>query len=90
MLLVGKMEKMEGEDFYNDDWNIDEMEAKEEISEELKGLMEEWNNIKLHSSPVSSLESFQDLPILSCKEKSFNYLGSSFNLNLSKIVHTKN
>ena len=54
MLLVGKLERMEGEDFYNDDWNIDEMEAKEELSEDLKGLMEEWNNIKLHSSPVSS------------------------------------
>ena len=36
MLLVGKMEKMEPEDLYNDDWNIDEMEAKEEVSEELK------------------------------------------------------
>jgi len=51
MLVVGKMERMEGEDFYNDDWNIDEMEAKEELPEELKGLMEDWKNIKFNGNP---------------------------------------
>ena len=53
MLLVGKMEKMEPEDLYNDDWNIDEMEAKEEVSEELKGLLDEWNNAVITPRPVS-------------------------------------
>ena len=52
MLIVGKMERMEGEDLYNDDWNIDEMEAKEEVSEDLKGLMEDWKNIKFNGHPV--------------------------------------
>eukprot|EP00092_Neocalanus_flemingeri_P040887 GFUD01044510.1.p1 GENE.GFUD01044510.1~~GFUD01044510.1.p1 ORF type:complete len:551 (-),score=154.70 GFUD01044510.1:165-1817(-) len=51
MLLVGKMERMEGKDFYNDDWNIDEMEAKEEMPEELQGLMEDWKNIKFNGNP---------------------------------------
>jgi len=46
MLMVGKMERMEGEDFYNDDWNIDEMEAKKGFPEEVKGMMEDWNNGK--------------------------------------------
>ena len=54
MLVVGKMERMEGEDFYNDDWNIDEMEAKEEIADELKGLVEDWKNMKFGGNPVSS------------------------------------
>ena len=53
MLLVGKMEKMEPEDLYNDDWNIDEMEAKVEVSEELKGLLDEWNNAVITPRPVS-------------------------------------
>merc|ERR1712106_96326 len=35
---VGKMEGMDQEDFYNDDWNVDEMEEKEELPEELKSL----------------------------------------------------
>merc|ERR1719186_745100 len=43
MHVVGKMERMEGEDFYNDDWNIDEMESKEEIAEELKG--GDWSQV---------------------------------------------
>ena len=30
LLMVGKMEKMEGEDFYNDDWNINDLKGKEE------------------------------------------------------------
>merc|ERR1739838_192175 len=51
MHVVGKMERMEGEDFYNDDWNIDEMEAKEEIAEELKGLVEDWKNNKFCVNP---------------------------------------
>merc|ERR1712106_702743 len=54
MLVVGKMERMEGEDFYSDDWNIDEMEAKEEVAEELKGLVEDWKNIKFGGNPVSN------------------------------------
>merc|ERR1719427_28112 len=56
MHVVGKMERMEGEDFYNDDWNIDEMEAKEELPEELKGLMEDWKNIKFNGNPVAVSE----------------------------------
>jgi len=36
---VGKMEGMDQEDFYNDDWNVDEMEEKEELPEELKSLL---------------------------------------------------
>jgi len=45
---VGKIERMEGEDFYNDDWNIDGMEDKEDIPEELKCLMEDVKNIKFN------------------------------------------
>ena len=53
MLMVGKMERMEGEDFYNDDWNIDEIEAKEEVYEDLRVLMEDWKNIKMNGHSVS-------------------------------------
>ena len=53
MLMVRKMERMEGEDFYNDDWNIDEIEAKEEVSEDLRVLMEDWENIKMNGHSVS-------------------------------------
>ena len=53
MLMVGKMERMEREDFYNDDWNIDEIEAKEEVSEDLRVLMEDWENIKMNGHSVS-------------------------------------
>merc|ERR1712128_65754 len=55
MLMVGKMERMEGEDFYNDDWNIDEMEAKEEISGDLKVMMDDWKTLKSngHTAAVS-------------------------------------
>ena len=53
MLLVGKMEKMEPEDLYNDDWNIDEMEAKEELPEDLKIMMEDWKNNKSNGQSVS-------------------------------------
>jgi len=52
MLMVGKMESMEREDFYNDDWNIDEIEAKEEVSEDLRVLMEDWKNIKMNGQSV--------------------------------------
>merc|ERR550519_3334550 len=45
---VGKIERMEGEDFYNDDWNIDGMEDKEDIPEELKCLMDDVKNIKFN------------------------------------------
>ena len=55
MLMVGKMERMEGEDFYNDDWNIDEMEAKKGFPEDMKGLMEDWNNSKQNGNNVSIL-----------------------------------
>ena len=53
MHMVGKMERMEGEDFYNDDWNIDEIEAKDEVSEDLKVLMEDLKNVKFNGQPVS-------------------------------------
>ena len=53
MLMVGKMERMEGEDFYNDDWNIDEMEAKEDLPEDLKIMMEDWKNNKSNGQSVS-------------------------------------
>eukprot|EP00092_Neocalanus_flemingeri_P070836 GFUD01086976.1.p1 GENE.GFUD01086976.1~~GFUD01086976.1.p1 ORF type:complete len:496 (-),score=120.66 GFUD01086976.1:299-1786(-) len=57
MRAVGKIEGMEGEDFYNDDWNIDELEAKEElvVDEELKGLMEDWKNSKVVVNETSIL-----------------------------------
>ena len=53
MRTVGKMERMQGEDFYNDDWNIDGMEDKEEMPEELKGLVDDWKNTKFNGQPVS-------------------------------------
>ena len=53
MRIVGKMERMEGEDFYNDDWNIDGMEEKEEMSDELKDLVDDWKNTKFNGQPVS-------------------------------------
>ena len=53
MHMVGKMERMEGEDFYNDDWNIDEIEAKDEVSEDLKVLMGDLKNFKFNGQPVS-------------------------------------
>ena len=46
MHFVGLMDRMEGEDFYADDWNIDGMEDKEEMAEELKCLVKDWKNIK--------------------------------------------
>jgi len=52
MRMVGKMERMQGEDFYNDDWNIDGMEDKEEMPEELKGLVDDWKNTKFNGQPV--------------------------------------
>jgi len=52
MRMVGKMERMEGEDFYNDDWNIDGMEDKEEMSDELKDLIDDWKNTKFNGQPV--------------------------------------
>merc|ERR1711892_1292292 len=52
MLILGKMERMEGDDFYNDDWNIDEMEAKKEIPEDLKVMMEDWKNSKSNGQSV--------------------------------------
>merc|ERR1719431_432609 len=51
MRVVGKMEKMEPEDFYNDDWNIDEMEAKMELSEEMRALISEGNITEITTSP---------------------------------------
>ena len=53
MHRVGKMERMEGEDFYNDDWKIDEIEAKDEVSEDLKVLMGDLRNFKFNGQPVS-------------------------------------
>ena len=53
MRVVGKMESMEGEDLYNDDWNIDGMEDKEEMSDELKDLIDDWKNTKFNGQPVS-------------------------------------
>ena len=46
MHFVGLMDGMEGEDFYADDWNIDGMEGKEEMAEELKCLVKDWKNMK--------------------------------------------
>lgn len=34
------MEKMDQDDFYNDDWIIDEMEEKKELPEELCGILD--------------------------------------------------
>jgi len=56
MRVVGKMERMEGEDFYNDDWNIADMEDKEEISEDLKIMINDWKNMKFNGQPVALSE----------------------------------
>ena len=53
MLVVGRMEKMGPEDLYNDDWNIDGMESKTETPEDMRALLEDGNNVKIISSPVS-------------------------------------
>jgi len=50
--VVGKMEGMEGEDFYNDDLNIDGMEEKEELPGDLNRLMEDWRNKRFNGQPV--------------------------------------
>ena len=52
--IVGKMEGMEEEDFYNDDWNIDGMEEKEELSGDLKHKVEDWRNKKYICQQVSA------------------------------------
>ena len=52
MRVVSKIERMKGEDFYNDDWNIADMEEKEEISENMKALIEDLNNSKIVSQQV--------------------------------------
>merc|ERR1719397_27844 len=52
MRMVGKMERMQGEDFYNDDWNIDGMEDKEEMPEALKDLVDDWKNTKFNGQQV--------------------------------------
>ena len=44
---------MEREDFYNDEWDIDEIEAKDEVSEDLKVLMEDLKNLKFNGQAVS-------------------------------------
>merc|ERR1712042_71409 len=49
MYVVAKLERMKGDDFYNDDWNIADMEEKEEIP---KALIEDWKNAKLVGQPV--------------------------------------
>lgn len=56
MRVVGKIERMEGEDFYNDDWNIADMEDKEEISEDLKIMIDDWKNMKFNGQPVALSE----------------------------------
>ena len=53
MLLVGRMEKMGPNDFYNDDWNIDGMEDKQDTPEDMRALLVDGNNVKITSSPVS-------------------------------------
>ena len=52
--VVGKMEGMEGEDFYNDDLNIDGMEEKEELPGDLNDMMEDWRNKRFNGQPVST------------------------------------
>ena len=41
-------------DFYNDDWNIADMEEKEEIPKDIEALIEDWKNAKLVGQPVSN------------------------------------
>ena len=45
---------MEGEDFYNDDLNIDGMEEKEELPGDLNDMMEDWRNKRFNGQPVST------------------------------------
>ena len=45
---------MEGEDFYNDDLNIDGMEEKEELPGDLNRMMEDWRNKRFNGQPVST------------------------------------
>ena len=45
---------MEGEDFYNDDLNIDGMEEKEELPGDLDRMMEDWRNKRFNGQPVST------------------------------------
>jgi len=56
MRVVGKIERMKGEDFYNDDWNIADMEEKEEISENMRALIEDLNNSKIVSQQIAVTE----------------------------------
>ena len=39
----------------NDNWNTDEIEAKDEVSEDLKVLMEDLKNTNFNSQPVSKI-----------------------------------
>ena len=43
MRVVAKIERMKGEDFYNDDWNIADMEKKEEM---VKVTLPFWENVQ--------------------------------------------
>jgi len=52
MYQVDKLDKLETEHLYNDDRNIDEMEGKETVPEELKAFMEDMKNTKLITNPV--------------------------------------
>jgi len=56
MRVVAKIERMKGEDFYNDDWNIADMEEKEEISENMRVLIEDCKNSKLVSQQIAVTE----------------------------------
>ena len=42
MLVVGKLEQMDGTDFYNDDWNINDMESKREKCVEQDPVSMQW------------------------------------------------
>merc|ERR1711962_1756838 len=51
-LVMYQVDKLDTEHLYNDDRNIDEMEGKETVPEELKAFMEDMKNTKLITNPV--------------------------------------
>merc|ERR1711962_1792805 len=52
MYQVDKLDRLDTEHLYNDDRNIDEMEGKETVPEELKAFMEDMKNTKLITNPL--------------------------------------
>merc|ERR1711892_1432572 len=55
LLIVAKLERMEGDDFYNDDWNINDTKSKEELTaEDLKCLFLKFEELRRESGLAES------------------------------------